>query len=74
MISYSATFQMNASSQSVASSQLNPSIWNRDRLYKIRVFGTYQYVQVCTQYILVRNAENGTYLYVLVCTQYVQVF
>ena len=41
-------------------------IWNRDRLYEIMVFGTYRYVPVCTEYILVRNAENGTYHYV--CT------
>ncbi len=48
-------------------------IWNSDRLYEIMAFGTYQYVPVCTEYILVRNAENGTYQYVLVGTQYVQV-
>ncbi len=42
-------------------------IWNRDRWYEIRVFGTYMYVPVCTEYILVRNAENDTYQYVLVC-------
>ncbi len=48
-------------------------IWNRDQWYEIRDFGTYRYVPVCTEYILVRNAENGTYQYVLVCTQYVQV-
>jgi hypothetical protein len=35
------------------------------------VFGTFRYVPVCTEYILVRFAENGTYQYVLVCTQYV---
>jgi hypothetical protein len=50
-----------------------PHIWNRDQWYKIRVFGTYMYVPVCTKYILVHNAENGTYQYELVCTQYVQV-
>ena len=50
-----------------------PDIWNRDRLYEITgmVFGTYRDryapARVCTQYILVRNAENGT------CTHYVQV-
>ncbi len=48
-------------------------IWNRDQWYEIRFFCTYLYVPVCTEYILVRNAENGTYQYVLVCTQYVQV-
>ncbi len=48
-------------------------IWNRDQWYEIRVFGTYRYIPVCTEYILVRSAENGTYQYVLVCTQYVQV-
>ncbi len=35
-------------------------VWNLDRLYKIRVFGTYRYVPVCT----------GMYRYVPVCTQY----
>ncbi len=72
MISYSATFQMRARAlltQAQAHWQA-PSqaiiIWNRDRLYEIMVFGTYQYVPVCTEYILVRNAENGTYQYVLV--------
>ena len=48
-------------------------IWNRDRLYEIMDFGTYMYVLVCTEYILVRNTENGTYLYVTVCTKFVQV-
>ncbi len=54
---------------------LEVTIWNRDRLYENRVFGTYLYVPVCTEYIQVRNAENGTYQYVLVFTssQYVQV-
>ncbi len=44
-------------------------IRNRDQWYEIRVFGTYQYEPVCTEYILVHNAEHwhGTlaYQYVL---------
>jgi hypothetical protein len=39
----------------------NSHIWNPDRLYEIRVFGTYLYVLVCIENMLVRNAENGTY-------------
>jgi hypothetical protein len=41
----------------IISTFIFPDIWNRDRLYEIMVFGTYLYVPVCTEYILVRNAE-----------------
>ena len=42
-------------------------------MYDITVFGTYWYVPVCTEYILVRNAENGTYQYVPFLWQYILV-
>jgi hypothetical protein len=41
-----------------------------DQWYEIRVFGTYWYVPDCTEYILVRNAENGTSMYWYVLSMY----
>ncbi len=46
-------------------------IWNRDMHYRNRVFSTYQYVQVRTNYRQVQKMYIGTDQYIPVRTEYV---
>jgi hypothetical protein len=44
-------------------------VWNRDRLYRNRVYSTYQYVLVRARYILVQERYISTDRYIQVRTE-----